>query len=452
MSELTAPASESIPESDAQMTIPVGPSGPDGAPLQRVRLKSKTQGSEFAGMTPREEVEMRKQLKKKLEMEQLTFKPHVSPAPHHRVSIESLPGSQFDRLYEDAAKRRNSTQMLATSCDKSAVVTPTKTATAEGTARLYSATGAGRPAPTTHKDSPTPVGVTKKPTDAQAVATSVSDVAADESATPSTSARPRSNSVGRAGKRLFAEAEKIKERLEQKKSALLKSEASECTFSPNIGLKATKRQKPRCSSAQRRRAAEANTTPSTSETDGHPVSPAPEEAAQAAAERKATAKKQKDITERMARYVEERQKKLDEAKKALDDKEMSSLTFRPERSTKKFPTPEKMRGMDLLKRLTSVSTTAAPAHEDPENTFQPKLFKRKSVDPGAPKDGEEKSISVHERLYKSSEIIKRDLEELAVSILELFAALLSCLVCAFFMLNRELSKKKSVRNAHLLPK
>lgn len=315
--------------------------------------------------TPRELVLLKKQAKAEAEASQYTFKPNVKTNKAVKVADSAgEPGSNvFTKLYESKKKQPEVAEAAP-------VTSPKKKVSAESINRLYSGNGSGKPR------------------------ASVSGTAEDAAAAPGSSSKDKDKKTPppkkaisaaeaqAAASRLYAEADKIRQKLEERKGELEKEFSTKNTFKPTL---------------EKRKDGKSGAVGS----DG--------------------AAGTSDITERMRVYTEEKNKRLEEAAKAKRDQEAAQNTFRPtllssnsKRASTSSASPPPAAGAEggghatatsadvaVFERLSAAKPKPAAAVAPADHTFKPQLATKKSgaANSGAAK-GETSSVPVHERLFE----------------------------------------------------
>jgi hypothetical protein len=275
-------------------------------------------------LTRREEIAMKREAKKKLEEENLSFAPNLVSRKSLGVKAKPTTGetpdsqgngepqSAFSRLYSEARKKQEDAKKEGdTTKDKTLTFTPTITpraasrerskSPADLVRRQYLASGAGREI--------------KEPE------------APKDSFKPQISKRAKSlerNKEMSPNDRLYSQALIDKEKKERLREAVKREEDKNLTFAPMVG-------------------------------------PKPPNAAAPTAT--------KPLSERMQKYIEERNRKLEEARKEKEAKEIAEITLKPAIIKKDTKTTETKNVFDRLARADK-----HPKVEEEHPTFQPQIF------------------------------------------------------------------------------
>lgn len=276
-------------------------------------------------LTPREQVLLKLEAKRRQEEENLTFKPKLESK---RGRDTTTNGSRFEKLYEEARKRQeektdvkkdaNAFKPKITSRGRSKERAPTPEKRDED---RYKAPGAGR----RRGESPS---ISPKP---------------QENFRPKISRRARSleRKDSSPGTRLYTQAQIKQQKQQQIKEQIEKLAAEHCTFSPQLA-----------------------TRPKTSATT----------------DTKKPRESMAEINERMARFMALREKKLEDARKEREARELDGYTFKPTLRTKDRKSTSNTPPESVFSRLTKV---VEKNHDDVlaeinrENTFKPTLTSKR---------------------------------------------------------------------------
>jgi hypothetical protein len=298
-------------------------------------------GHETLAMTPRMEIMLKREQKKREDEAQLTFQPHVNRNSRTPGSTgASISGrdavNRFDALYSDALKRHIETKWKETADQKELTFTP-KITERGGRSRATSRTGsrqgsrASSPGPATESAidrlHSTPKGKLKHGVDP------------DNKLTFKPEITKRAMSIDRkeTAKRLYTpnSIDREKEKDARRLAEARNRELENCTFSPQL----------RASSS------------------------------------KFTPKEQVDLRERMSRFEEMKKAKLQERQKQALEQELADATFKPVllSKAKRAPTPTK----PFHERLAQPFERQVPAELEKElsatMTFKPTLATKRSI-------------------------------------------------------------------------
>ena len=300
----------------------------------------------------REKVAIKRQLNLALEAAQFTFQPSLSARPEQETT-EKLVVSRFDRLYDDALKRKSEGPKVKVEVDRSTytfkptLYTKSRSPSidrdpSEFFESMHRASGAGRALKNEIVEDPNLF----KPTISK-----------------------RANSLDRsmtfASKiaRLLVSKKTHEDKLDKLKSEENMRIAEECTFSPVIYSSR---------SAYHNKAADGNRT---------------------------------SVINRLLEFGEKKKARLEEEQRLKEMERLSEATFTPavnKRGRYSFTSVEDD-GIDVYSRLVD-KKKETPIVNDPNLTFQPKSRRSSLVsNPG----GE----SVHDRLYREAEIKRKTFDE-----------------------------------------
>jgi len=284
-------------------------------------------------MSPRDEIRARKEAKRLEEEGHLTFKPKISAKKATKGASSagdgtSPPTTIFARLSENK-KKAESEASTPTSA-------PKPKATPESINRLYAGTGKAKTS-SAYDVVEEPRAPKPKKVTAEAAAASV--------------------------KRMYAQADKLKEKLDLVKSKVESETQSQCTFKPELSSKHKGPEK----------------------LEGELAA---------------------DYNKRLEVYAAERSKHLEEARRQRAEAELQECSFKPAlrpRPASESPTP-----------ASSCRKPVGPSEEE-ECTFRPQLVTSRHAPAGTTRTG---GLSVHERLFKSGVAALKDQEALRARLLE----------------------------------
>ena len=300
----------------------------------------------------RREIEMKRELKMEKEAARSTFQPELSARRGRDNSVKPVGGSRFDRLYNDAIKRK-SDESRASIDANNYTFKPTISPKSRSVSRerkpaelfnsLHSASGAGR------------ITVKEAPKDVKLFTPTISKRA---------SSLDRSSSMLDVNARLYAAKKKQQENMEKEKEEAARRHAESCTFSPKLY---------RSRSASRTRDDDANSGP---------------------------------VAERLLRHGEQMKIKHQDEKALREKEALAEAPFKPTIIRRPSFSSDKS-DVDVYSRLTQHTEkdkSSMIAELDVELTFQPKISKNHTLPTN-------ETENVHERLFKEAFQKRKDVEE-----------------------------------------
>eukprot|EP01038_Epipyxis_sp_PR26KG_P005259 gene5259-7308_t len=338
-------------------------SNPNSGNKKDVRSPAQRQDENMTPMSKRMAIMLKKELQKKQEEDNYTYKPKIIETKRvQQDGVSSDGSSRFDRLYSDALKRHLDVKVKADSYER-----PSFHPTISDSSR-----GRSRSREKGSKSGDKSVDSTSRSSSVD-IATKlynqhIGNVSAEVKAEYTPSFKPkiskRAKSLDRAPElngsvteRLFNQTKTHKEK-ELKAAAEAKLREKEiCTFKPKI----------KRSSSTGKMGVKDND--------------------------------QMEVTERLLKFGELSKKKIEEAKKIKASNENKHLSFKPKiKTTSRSSTPNGTSVYERLSHPVEKNLSLITAEVEAEMTFQPRLVSKRTASPNG-----RGSIDVHERLFSLSE-------------------------------------------------
>lgn len=302
-------------------------------------------------MTPREEIEARKEAKRREEESNMTFKPKLAVK---KSTTKAAAGGDSSPPPTTIFTRLAESKKAVTPTTDTAPTVPKAKATPESINRLYA--GASSKNKTT----------------------SVYDTIEDASTAPKAK-KVSAEEAAASVQRLYAQADKLKERLEAVKIKTESEAKSECTFKPTLHSK-----------------------PPTTGAAGAKVGGGDSTSAAATAGA--------DYTQRLSIYAAEKAKKLEEARRQREKAELEECSFKPALHLSAGTKSHGILNGDGANASASTTGTSYRKVIAPEEcTFKPQLVTSRHSPTGPARTAG--GVSVHERLFKAGVTALKEQEE-----------------------------------------